>query len=320
MKENNQSNLNNKWEDLTITEEQKHKKSIVIKILISILVISLIAGGVFFSYKKFFDKKDNVEITDSKNDKKEEEKENKEEQEEESSPKQIKIDNDKEYVYDAEYKVAGLKESYMYFETRVNLSDIVVPYLNVNTPAASEINKEIKDLFDEFTEMYDMFSKSDTSSETDGSGSFDYIKSNYTYTINNDIISILIKVNRTGRGSSEAEEYYTYNYDLKSEKSINLEDICKSLNLNYKEALNKVNEDIENTFENTFELESIPTEEEKAERAEYIKLNKEKFNNDVNNNKVKFYIDENNKLNIVVLNEHPFGGCGFYSDFVTITK
>lgn len=314
MNENN-SNMNNEnmqWTDLNTIGETEPKKPKFIKILISILVILLIAGGLFFGYKKFTEKneyKENSQIKDSEKDNKVETNENKE-------PK----DEPKEYVYDAKYKKEGLKESYLFFEKQVKLSEIVVPYLNVDTPEAEEINKEIKALFEEFIEMYDEYSQEDTSAEENGTGSFDYIKSNQSYTIQNDIISILIKVNRTGRGSSEAIEYYTFNYDLKAKKRLNLEDVCHKLNLNYEEAIKKVDEDLETSFENTFESDVIPSEEDKKEIAEYIELNKETFTNQLKDKKVKIYIDEKNQLNILVLNEHPFGGCGFYYDFVAITK
>lgn len=299
--------------ELNFNEEIKPKKSKLPIIIIGIVLIGAIAATSFIVYKQVF--------TDKTVDNTAKETENKtkdDNKEQEEIPKE-EIQN-KEYVIDATYKYNVTKSEYHYYKDIMKSSDIVVPYLNIKTKEAENINDEIKKLYEYFMEMYEDFSSEELDLNVDETESYDYIKTKYSYTIKNDIISILIEVERTGRGSSEAEEYYAFNYDLKEEKKLSLKELCNKLEINYDNTLKKVNEQIETTFNKTFFSEVEADEEEKAMQIEYIAENKNYFNNQIKDNKVTSYIDKNNQLNIKVYNEHPFGGCGFYYDTLTITK
>lgn len=272
--------------------------------LILFLVFVLISGSFFVVYKYVILKEDlesSSEINNSHQDK--------------NNNDALPVEP-KDYITDASYKIDNAKDSYYFYEELVRASDIVVPYLNIDAPAAQKINNEIKDLYENFMNMYNEFSQENLNLDLDNTESYDYIKSKYTYTINNDLLSILIKVSYTGRGSSVAEDYYAFNYDMKENKTLFLEDLCKRYGIIYEDAIKKVNETLDISFDKNFDFVDFSSLELREESDEYIKLNKEYFANQVKNKKENVYIDETNQLNIIVLNEHPFGGCGFYSDFI----
>ena len=121
----------------------------------------------------------------------------------------LKIYNDYEIVYDASYTLDEIEKEYI--DTKNNyryLIDIVVPFVNINSESVTKVNDEIKDLYDSLIEEY----KNNLVS-TDS-----YVKSNYTYIIYNDIVSLLIKITRN-ENNKEIYEYKTYNIDL-NDKSI----------------------------------------------------------------------------------------------------
>lgn len=280
--------------ELNRKEELKTKSKVTI-FLISIGIILGIVAIVFILSKENF-KENNPENTTQ-------------EMENEKTEKET------QYVIDANYKAEVTKESYKFYKETIKITDLVFPYLNMETSAANEINQEIKKLYDEYVEMYEGFSNENLDYNENETESFDYVRTDYSYTINNEIVSIVIKVDRTGRGSSQAEEYYTFNYDLKEDKRISFNDLVQKYNLNITDINNIVYKKIETSITNTYE-----GYENQQELNEYNTQNKEYYKKSIQNNNSLIYIDEENKLNILVYIEHPCGGSGFYYEKVTIAK
>lgn len=301
----NQYQSPDRWIDLTgVGDSTPKKKNPFLKIFIVIIVLCALGGAGYYTYQEFIVKKDiksNSDVDDTQK--------NQEEKEE-----QTPLEN-KDYVIDATYEAKVIEGTNTSYSEMYKVSDIVVPYLNIETNEAKEINNEIKKLYDEFIERYNAISQVEVIPRQGEYWKYDYIKTSYKYTDQNNIISILIKVELTGRGGSEAEEYYAFNYDLKEEKRLYLLDLCNKFNLNYDSTLKQVNEALDKSLIKTFEL----TEPISEEFIEFIKENKENFNEELKNKKENIYIDENNQLNVITLNNHPTGS-GFYYEFVAITK
>ncbi len=309
------------WVDLNEVPKQKTQtKKVPFKLILLILILVVVIGGGYLVYDKFISTisfKNNAKVNNDENKKNNTDQTKDDNNDKEDEKKTI---SKKKYIKDAEYQSEGLKESYFYYKEKMSPSDIVVPYLNLETESAKEFNKEIKDLYREFIEMYISFSNEGLSLKINETESYNYIKTNYTYTQENNIISILIKVNRTSRGSSEVVEYYSFNYDIKKDKILSFEDLCDKLNISYEDAIKKSNKILEITFNQQFELSNTPTDKEQKEIQEYINLNKEYFKTQIDNKTIQGFIDKNNKLKIILYNEHPFGGSGFYEEIVTINE
>lgn len=107
------------------------------------------------------------------------------------------------YVYDASYDNAGYEESYTNENGTVYLSDLVVPYINIESDDAKKSNEEIKDLYSRILNAYKSYNTSTKSMK---------LSINYNYFCTGKILSVVI----TYRGfASEIEEYKTFNFDLK---------------------------------------------------------------------------------------------------------
>ena len=177
----------------------------------------------------------------------------------------LKIYNDYEIVYDASYTLDEIEKEYI--DTKNNyryLIDIVVPFVNINSESVTKVNDEIKDLYDSLIEEY----KNNLVS-TDS-----YVKSNYTYIIYNDIVSVLIKITRN-ENNKEIHEYKTYNIDLNDKslltysnlyKKITIKEYNKKITKNNVELLEK--EAIKLKTEELLKQNNIETKEEYIEETE----------------------------------------------------
>lgn len=216
----------------------------------------------------------------------------KEEQQEETN---IKIDKNLEYVYDAnytynnkyiEFERASLenknsKEKLSYFGIEVEytlgtqyLSNLKVPYININTEVAKNINKELENLYLEYAKDFDScaeIAKNDTNSH-----SCSQILTYRTYKFN-DILSIVV-IDSSQSTSPWILNYNIYNFDLKTGKQINYNDLLSKLNYNSTETLNNA----ENLIKN--KMESLYGEHEKDLSTACTETSYDSNNNLISNN------------------------------------
>ena len=170
----------------------------------------------FFAYDIFIAHKDN--------------KESKESGKKKDTPKEksIKIDEDKDYVYDAEYDTGDAPSEYAVGIYTYYLKDIVVPYINIDSDGAKAANENIKTVFDELMAAYN-----------DGAnGGMGYVK------YNDNILSIVFK---TGTGATDVvfPYYHTYNFDLKTGERLTYEYAYGVAGFNSNSVYDKVKEQIE---------------------------------------------------------------------------
>ncbi len=138
--------------------------------------------------------------------------------------KSLKIEEGKEWVYDAEYEAGDVPESFYYLgdDTSENkmellLKDIKAPYINIDSSYADVCNKEIKDIFDSAIEVYkkgaEVAANKDYAYQT-------WVKvCDYKYWINGDCLSVFIKY-WTGGSAKHSPHYYVYNINLKTGEKI----------------------------------------------------------------------------------------------------
>lgn len=119
-------------------------------------------------------------------------------------------------------------------ESKLNSYDIEVniPYINIDNPKIEEYNKEIES-FEEKTE--DIL----TSENQNTIYTVEYIAN-----VQEDILSLMIRSNLKEGASAQRVIIETFNYDLRNNKEISLEELLKIKGLNKQEVQEKINNEI----------------------------------------------------------------------------
>ena len=266
---------------------EKSKKTIII---ITILIILIILLGGYIIYDKI-----NSNSNSNTNINEIEEKEtsiNNTNTTKETAKDTIKIYTDKEYVYDAEYTKNVSTDTYttLYNET-YNVKDIVVPYININSKYAEESNTEIKNVFDSAVNTF----------KEGISEKIAYVdKCNYEKYQKDDILSIVLTY---GVGGTDVvnPEYYTYNINLKNGKEVTYNEICTLLVYDSNNIEQKVKETITNVMKEKM------AQFENVDFNTYNNKSIENYKKSVDNNTLKYFINEKGRLSVVVKLSIPAG-------------
>ena len=234
-------------------KEKSRKGLVIINIILLLLVIGLVLF-ILYDKKILFNKEEKVvEIKSDLN------------------SEQLKIYNEFELVYNAEYAYEVSQNNYT--DTKNNIryyTDIVIPYVNINSEDVKKINEDIKKLNDSLVKEY----------ENNLINNEYYVKSNYTYVINNNILSLVIIITRNNESNQEYNEYKTYNINLDTKKKMTYLELLNSLTI--KELDKKITKNNIETLETEaikektlelIELNNIETKEEYTEEIEDKKTN-----------------------------------------------
>lgn len=218
-----------------------------------------------------------------------------------------KLDDTKDWVYDAEYAKNVVTDSYVdYFGTTHYAKDIVAPYINVNSSYASASNNAIKTIFDNAIRIYN---------EAASNNGNDLDEFNYKKYINNDNLSIVLTY---GIGGTDIvyPEYYTCNIDLKTGNQLSYEEAYNIAGFNSSNIDSKVESAITKAMQ-----ERLPNDYGYyPEGKNFNTYNSESINdykNSVNNNTLKYFLSDNGKLNIVVKLSLPIGR-GEFDTIITV--
>jgi hypothetical protein len=130
------------------------------------------------------------------------------------------VEEDKEYVRDADYKpTEELKEEYDLYGKTYRLSDIKAPFITINSEYVKGVNAEIKTIYDEAVGIY----KEGT---TDGMSYVDTFE--YKYFVNGDILSLVLET-AYGETDDPAHIFYVYNIDTKNGNKVEEKNIAEYL-------------------------------------------------------------------------------------------
>ena len=254
------------------------KKSFGTFILI-LIILGLIG---YIIYDKYNVKtSNNTKSNNIVNDKKEETKT------EENKELVKKYDDNKDYVYDGEYKGDFSKESYTTdLNETYNSKDLKAPYFNIDSSDASNSNKEINETY---LNAVRIFNQGVNDKST-------YIKLSYKKYENDDIISAILKYEMGDIGVSNPI-YYTYNFNKKDGKLLTFDEsvsLAKIDNIDdkvkkaIKKELNKQMGDNPNVYP---EGESIDT---------YVNKSYSGYEDNKKYNLIKYILNEKNELSVVV--------------------
>lgn len=209
-----------------------------------------------------------------------------------------KIYNTKDWVYDSEYEKNVSAQSYSVGSNTFYAKDIVVPFINVKSSDVTTANTEIKNVF------YDAISKYNegVSDKTTYVDECDYKRYN-----NQNYISLILTY---GVGATDVvhPSYYTYNINLKTGNKLSYEETYKIAGLDSNIIESKVENAITKVMKEKFSDESFDT---------YNRESINNYKNSISNNTLKYFLSDNNKLNIIVKLIIP-AGSGEFDTIITV--
>ena len=259
---------------------------IVIIVVLSVLCVLFATGTISFNSNKVNDDEIKENVNESNNN---------------NENSILKLDANKEWIYDANYNLPTNKESYYGDSDHTKLikaSDLVVPYININSDDAKNINQEIYKLYEDLINKFNENLKDEIW----------YTLVDYKTYTNNDIISVVIITESSGT-DIPMYNYYTYNFNLKNGKLLSYNDVYKYVGIIDEEITDKATQAVTNALINEY-----------SNGDDFDIYNNKSINNyktSVSNNKIRFFIDENKKLNIIVTLEIP-AGRGQFDTIITI--
>ncbi len=255
------------------------KKNIGLIISIVVLLLVLFGLGGYIIYDNFLNK-DNEAADEEKTNN-------------ETDDFVKKVDEGESWIYDAKYNYEVSQNSYETAYSTYNVNNIIVPYINIKSNDAEAANLEIKNVFDDALKAYKVGVLDKTT----------YVdKCSYKSSLINDkALSVLLTF---GVGSTDVvkSKYYTYNFDLKTGKTLTYEDTYKLAGLNSTNIDNKVKNEI-----TTIVAEKIKSNLSTDELKQYTDASIANYTKSVTDNTIQYYLDSNNKLNIVVTLNIPVG-------------
>ena len=210
-----------------------------------------------------------------------------------------KLDDNKDWVYDAEYTKNVTADSYSTnFNETYYSKDIVVPYINIKSSYADNSNSEIKNVFEDAIKAYNS-GVSDKLTYVD--------ECNYKKYSNKDNISIILTY---GVGATDVvrPKYYTYNINLKTGNKLTYEEAYTIAGFNSSNIDSKVENAITKIMKEKLKDLKDPKKDTGAggyypDGTNFDTYNNESINNykkSISDNTLKYFLSDNGNLNIVV--------------------
>jgi len=269
---------------------QKNNKGIIALLIVFIVILSALCilfatGTISFNSIRANDTEINEIVDDNNN----------------NETRVSKLESNKEWIYDANYNLPTNKESYYGHSDHSQLikaSDLVVPYININSDDAKKANQEIYKLYEDLINKFNENLKDEI---------WFTLVEYKTYT-NDNIISVVITTESAGT-DVPMYNYYTYSFNLENGKLLSYNDAYKNVGLNEKDVTDKAINAVTNALREKY-----------SNGDDFDTYNNKSINNykvSISNNTIKFFIDRNKKLNIIVTLEIP-AGRGKFNTIITV--
>ena len=213
----------------------------------------------------------------------------------------------KGYVYDAEYEYDVSKTSYTTnYNKTFYVKDIVVPYINIDSPDAKAANSEIKSLFDRAIATY----KNGIQDHTSGVEAC-----SYKYSHKGNILSVQFVLSTCGTGVGRPE-YYIYNFNTDTGEALTYKNVYMAPGFIDNDVDFYVSLAISKYVKNKLYNASFPEGESVAT---YINASVTNYETAKKNGTLKYYVDENGKLNVLIKIKLPVGN-GAVDTIITVDK
>lgn len=133
-------------------------------------------------------------------------------------------------------------------ENKTNSYDINVhiPYINIDNETIDKYNKEIEETF---------VNKANSILKTQNKN--ENYTVDYVANIEYDILSLMIRANLKEGTSAQRIIIQTYNYDLRNNKEISLEEVLKIKNIDINDTQNQIKEEIKNEQKKVDDLKAL---------------------------------------------------------------
>ena len=213
---------------------------------------------------------------------------------EEAGGEPLKEFGDKPWVYDAEYEIPTDVESYTTFNELIQVSDLVVPYINIDSPDAKSANEELYGVYEELISRFNENAR--TSEEYEGSG---YSVSDYEAYVLDTAVSVLVK--QTSGGTDVPwYVYYSYSFSLDDGHLLTYEEACEIAGITPEQAGETVENNIrESTLKDFSDVPDIET---------YISQSIDNYEASVSDGSINFLLHDMGLLDVVVKKHVPAGG------------
>lgn len=286
--------------------KNEKKKNIIILLLVVIILVLLVIMGLLLKNQ----------INLSSNQASEENLESLEEQ------LGIKIDDDLDYVYDANYsynneytefyrasynhenvtrKISNFGIEVEYTDGMQYLSNLKVPYININTSDAASANQELETLYLENAKTFDTCAK-------DQEISCSQILTYRTYTYR-DVLSVVVIDSIQGT-SKWVLNYHIYNFDLTTGNILKYNDLLSKLGYDKEGTLSKMESLLKNKMDELYESinvdlsracrEGVSNNGDYNEISCYDKAN-ELLENSIQDDSVLVFVNNEGNLNVLAV-------------------
>ncbi len=133
-------------------------------------------------------------------------------------------------------------------ESKVNSYDVEVyiPHINIDSEIIDAYNQEIEEVF---------ANKTESILKSENQNSIYTVE--YVANVEYDILSLMIRSNLKEGSSAQRVIIQTYNYDLRNNKEISLEEVLKVKNINISQTQEKINSEIESAQRKVQELKDL---------------------------------------------------------------
>lgn len=171
-----------------------------------------------------------------------------------------KVDEGQDVVYTYYKKEESKKNSY-----DMNLN---IPYINIDNEVLAKYNKEIQQTYEK---------KAEEILQTENKNMIYSLQ--YEATIENHILSLIIRTNLKEGASAQRLMIQTFNYDLRNNKVMTLEEMINRKQLNVNDVQNRIDKKITSEHQRTEDLKSLGYEifERNPENAMYKIENSQEF-------------------------------------------
>lgn len=157
---------------------------------------------------------------------------------EENQPKNVKKkESDKSIIYTALSKKESKPNSYDI--------DVKIPYINIDNEKVDEYNKAIEDFTNKMNSILESTNKNTIYTVE------------YVANIQDDILSLMVRSNLKEGSSAQRVIIQTYNYDLRNNKLVTLEEILQRENVNKTEIQQKIENEITNKQKQVEDLKNL---------------------------------------------------------------
>lgn len=206
----------------------------------------------------------------------------------------LKEFSDKPWVYDAEYDIPTDVESYTTYNELIQVSDLVVPYINIDSPDAKAANEEIYGVYEELIDAFNECAR--TADEYEGAG---YSVSDYEAYILDDAVSVLV-TRTTGGTDVPWHDYYSYSFSPEDGRLLTYEEACEIAGITVEQAGETVKNNIrESTLKDYPDVPDIEN---------YIAQSIDNYETSVSNGTIRFLLHDEELLDVVVEKRFPAGG------------